>query len=164
MSGPLCWLLRTSVGEMGLFCPREMLATAILTRRNIGWPKGPFPFPDSPFPVARDSMERQRGSLPLALPERKSLSDKQNGAFWQQRRTLARGMQGQRPSFNGRLTIDDEIRPLLSSLRHGRRNCLCFKPLFDSHGADQRRWEELSPWFLRAGGKQMIQRPRGSAA
>jgi hypothetical protein len=43
----------------------SMLASAVLTRRNIRWPKGQFPLPDSPFLGARDLMERQRkGSTP----------------------------------------------------------------------------------------------------
>jgi hypothetical protein len=52
----------------------SMLATAVLTSRNIGWPKGQFHLPDPPFPVARDSIER--GHIPFALPERKSPSGK----------------------------------------------------------------------------------------
>jgi hypothetical protein len=36
----------------------SMLASAVLTRRNIRWPKGQFPLPDSPFLGARDLMER----------------------------------------------------------------------------------------------------------
>ena len=39
------------------------LAIAVLTGKNIRWPKGQFPLPDPPFPVARNSMERQRGYL-----------------------------------------------------------------------------------------------------
>ena len=58
-------------------------ATAVLTVRNIRWPKGQFHLPDSPFPMARNSMERPREPLPLALSERKSPSCKQKGAFWQ---------------------------------------------------------------------------------
>src|SRR2546421_4026544 len=58
-------------------------ATAVLTGRNIRWPKGQFHLPDSPFPMARNSMERPREPLPLALSERKSPSCKQKGAFWQ---------------------------------------------------------------------------------
>ena len=59
------------------------LAIAVLTGKNIRWPKGQFHLPDSPFPVARNSMERQRGPLPLALSERKAPSCKQNEAFCQ---------------------------------------------------------------------------------
>jgi len=58
-------------------------STAVLTGRNIRWPKGQFHLPDSPFPMARNSMERPREPLPLALSERKSPSCKQKGAFWQ---------------------------------------------------------------------------------
>ena len=59
----------------------SMLATAVLTGRNIGWLNGLFALPNSPFPVSCGSMERQRGSIPLALSERKSPSGKKNGAF-----------------------------------------------------------------------------------
>jgi hypothetical protein len=58
-----------------------MLAAGVLTSRNIGWPKGPFPLPDFPCALARDSMERQRGHIPLALSERNPSSGKQNGAL-----------------------------------------------------------------------------------
>ncbi len=141
----------------------SMLATAVLTDRNIPWPKGPFPLPDSPFPVARDSMERQRGPIPLALSKRKSPSGKQNGAFWHQRLSEARWMQGQRSSFNRLLTIDDDTRTLLGSLRHCRRRGLRFKPPFDSHGANRQRAERQPPWFLLAEWYEMFQRSRESA-
>ena len=85
----------------------SMLATGVLTSRNIGWPKGPFPLPDFPCAVARDSMERQRGHIPLALSERNPSSGKQNGAFWQQRLLEARWIQGESSSFKGLLTIVD---------------------------------------------------------
>jgi len=50
----------------------SLLATAVLTERNIPWPQGQFHLPDSPFPVARDSMQRPRGHGPLALSDRKA--------------------------------------------------------------------------------------------
>jgi hypothetical protein len=70
----------------------SLLATAVLTERNIPWPQGQFHLPDSPFPVARDSMQRPRGHGPLALSDRKAPFYKYNGAFWQQRLSEARGM------------------------------------------------------------------------
>jgi hypothetical protein len=74
----------------------SLLATAVLTRRNIRGPKGPFHLPDDPFPGACDLIARQREHGPLALSERKTLSGKKNGAFWQYRLSEARGIQGQR--------------------------------------------------------------------
>jgi len=52
-----------------------MLATAVLTGRSIRWPKGLFPHPDAPFPVARDSMERHRVLV-------RSLCQRGNLLYW----------------------------------------------------------------------------------
>jgi hypothetical protein len=142
----------------------SMPATAVLTRRNIGWPKGQIPLPDSPFPVARDSMERPRGPVPLARSEKKSRSCKNNGAFWQQRLSEARWMQGQRSCFKGRLTIDDDLLAPLDSFRHGRRRGLLVRPSFGSHGAARPRSETQPLCFLWASCHAMIRRSRGSAA
>ncbi len=46
-------------------------------------------------------------------------------------------MQGQRSSFKGLLTIDDDTRALLDSLMHGRRRSLRFKPV-------------LATWIIRS--------------
>lgn len=73
-------------------------------------------------------------------------------------------MQGQRSSFKGLWTIDDDTRALLNSLMHARRRRPRFKPPFDSHGADLLRWDELPPWFRLAMEYERIQRSQGSAA
>src|SRR5207247_11231682 len=71
---------------------------------------------------------------------------------------------GERSSFRGLLTIDDDMHAHLDSLLVGLRRCLRFKPPFGSHGAARPRSEQQPPWFPCAQGIGRIQRSREAAA
>ncbi len=73
-------------------------------------------------------------------------------------------MQGERSSFSGLLTHDDETLAHLDFLESRRLILTLFKPPFDSHGAARLRSERQPPWLLRAQWKQMIQSIGESAA
>jgi hypothetical protein len=73
-------------------------------------------------------------------------------------------MQGEKSSFEGIWTHDDDPPAHLDSLRKGQRRCLLVKPPFGSHGAARLKSEQRPLWFLRAQRHEMVQRSRGSAA
>jgi len=73
-------------------------------------------------------------------------------------------MQGERSSFSGILTNDDDSLAHLDSLMKGQPSSLLFKQPFDSHSADQLRSEQQPPLFLLAEWNEMIQSIRESAA
>jgi hypothetical protein len=72
-------------------------------------------------------------------------------------------MQGERSSFEGIWTDDDDPLERIDSLMKGRPSSLLFKPPFDNHGAARLRSEELPPWLLLAQWHEMIQSIRESA-
>jgi hypothetical protein len=83
--------------------------------------------------------------------------------FWQQTLWETLWMQGERSSFQGIWTDDDDPLERIDSLMKGRPSSLLFKPPFDNHGAARLRSEELPPWLLLAQWHEMIQSIRESA-